>query len=303
MEYPALKDRIIILLEKIVERNNFLNNDETLSLLEIDMVMQDMRELYDVYAQIRKQLENTDGQPREAIRAEEPSRTEPPTNRVTEKEALDQKPSTAETQKETVAELVKEEIVAAEEEPPVTTKEEPVEEIKKVEEKEQPQPEKEIQQEKQEPLVEKEQQPEPATQGQTKETEVNKSSTVGEMFENDNDSQAIGEKLVSIENSLHDKISSSKEDVSIGARMQQKSISNLKDAIGVNEKFLFINELFNGNIQDYNDAIDKLNSFGDINEAFEYINGLTTRYAWDGNRSAITIEKFASLVQRRYMEN
>lgn len=302
MEYSSLKDKIILLLEKIVERNNFLNSDKQLSLLEIDILMADMRELYDVYSQIRQQVENKDGDGGELAYAEEPSRKEPPSERTTEKVAEEPKPTPAEAQKEEEAPEVEQNNPVEEDEgnaEPIM--EEPVEETE--ENNENPQPEEEKQEVKQEPVVEKEQVQEPASEVKPKEPEVNKPSTVGEKFENDSDNQAIGEMLGSIENSLHDKISGSKEDVSIGARMQQKSISSLKDAIGVNEKFLFINELFNGNIQDYNEAIDKLNNFGDINEAFEYINGLTARFAWDGNRSATTIEKFASLVQRRYMNN
>lgn len=125
---------------------------------------------------------------------------------------------------------------------------------------------------------------------------------VGEKFANEN--VALGERLsASSSNSIHERLMQMKEDKSIGARLQQKPIENLKDAIGLNEKFLFINELFNGNIQAYNEAIGQLNSFPSIHEAFEFINSLTGEFAWDGNRSADTIEKFANLVQRRYIGN
>jgi len=80
---------------------------------------------------------------------------------------------------------------------------------------------------------------------------------------NDHPSQpqvALGEKLSADDNSVHRRIAGLKEDRSIGARMQQHPISNIKEAIGVNEKFLFINELFNGNIQAYNEAIASLNN-------------------------------------------
>ncbi len=102
------------------------------------------------------------------------------------------------------------------------------------------------------------------------------------------------------DNSLHNRLSNEREDKSIGERMEQQPLSNLKEAIGVNEKFLFINELFDGNIQAYNEAISRLNSMEDSAKAFDYLNRLGIEYAWDANRSAGTIEKLAKLVQRRY---
>ncbi|TVR43158.1 MAG: hypothetical protein EA394_01930 [Bacteroidia bacterium] len=103
------------------------------------------------------------------------------------------------------------------------------------------------------------------------------------------------------DNSLHKRIASNKEDRSIGTRMQQQPIKNLKEVIGVNEKFLFINELFNGNIQEYHQAIANLNEMNDIRTAFDYLNKLGMEHSWDAGRSATTIEKLANYVQRRYM--
>lgn len=112
----------------------------------------------------------------------------------------------------------------------------------------------------------------------------------------------VGEKFSSDKSSVHERLAQIKEDVSIGTRMQHKPIANIKDAIGLNEKFLFINELFNGDLNAYNESVAELNTFPSIHEAFEYLNLLTTQFQWDGQRSAETIEKFANLVQRRYMQ-
>ena len=100
---------------------------------------------------------------------------------------------------------------------------------------------------------------------------------------------------------MHQRIASQKEDKSIGTRLQQQPIGHIKEAIGLNEKFLFINELFNGDIQAYNEAIANLNDMGDLTSAFDYLNKLTKDQGWDAGRSAETIEKLASFVQRRYM--
>ncbi|MBW6478722.1 MAG: hypothetical protein K0B37_04775 [Bacteroidales bacterium] len=111
----------------------------------------------------------------------------------------------------------------------------------------------------------------------------------------------VGEKYSSEKSSIHERLAQIKDDKSIGARMQYKPVKNIKEAIGINEKFLFINELFNGDLKAYNESIEKINDFPSIHEAFEFLNRLTFEFQWDGQRSADTIEKFANLVQRRYM--
>ncbi len=113
--------------------------------------------------------------------------------------------------------------------------------------------------------------------------------------------RTIGDLYMQEDNSLHKRISDQKEDRSIGARMQQEPISSLRDVIGVNEKFLFINELFQGDIQAYNEAIARLNEMGGVKEAFDYLNKLGMEYAWDAGRSKTTIEKLANYVQRKHM--
>ena len=116
------------------------------------------------------------------------------------------------------------------------------------------------------------------------------------------ENQTIADRYISQDdNSLHNRISSNKEDRSIGARMQQHPINSLKDVIGVNEKFLFINELFQGNIQAYNESIARLNEMETLRTAFDYLNELGAAFDWDAKRSATTIEKFANYVQRRHM--
>ncbi len=113
--------------------------------------------------------------------------------------------------------------------------------------------------------------------------------------------KTIGDQYVAADNSLNRRISADQEDKSIGARMQQKPIASIKEVIGVNEKFLFINELFHGNIQEYHDAIARLNGMQHMQEAFDFLNKLSEQYSWDANRSSATIERLANYVQRRYM--
>jgi hypothetical protein len=53
-----------------------------------------------------------------------------------------------------------------------------------------------------------------------------------------------------------------------------------KIAININDKFRFINELFDSNANEYNIAIEQINSVNTLNEMNNYLKGLTSIYNW-----------------------
>lgn len=91
------------------------------------------------------------------------------------------------------------------------------------------------------------------------------------------------------------------EDVqSVASELEKKPITDLSAAIGINEKFLFINELFGGSTEDYNDSLDHLNKCKDHAEAGTFINdNLKEKYHWDEENNAVSV--FLDLVERRYL--
>jgi hypothetical protein len=102
------------------------------------------------------------------------------------------------------------------------------------------------------------------------------------------------------EPTVADRIAKSKSDKSVADKMQHKPVRDLKDAIGINEKFLFINELFDGNLQDYSEALHKLNTADSLQSAEEFIRAeLSIRYNWtDDNHH---VKNFRDLVERRFI--
>ena len=81
-------------------------------------------------------------------------------------------------------------------------------------------------------------------------------------------------------------------------KLQHKRIADLKAAIGINEKFQFINELFDGNMKEYNVAVDQVNNFSSQSEAESYLSNLREMYKWDPE-NAIALN-FQELVERRF---
>jgi len=109
----------------------------------------------------------------------------------------------------------------------------------------------------------------------------------------------IADKFKDDKKSLNEKLSSSQTDKSIAAKLQKNPIKDLKTVIGINEKFKFINELFEGNLQKYNDGIAKLNNFSSFEEADKFLLILKEEFSWGDKNEAFY--ELADLVTRRYL--
>jgi len=90
----------------------------------------------------------------------------------------------------------------------------------------------------------------------------------------------------------------SREDTSIAARVSPQTVEDLKMAIGINDKFLFINELFKGSPTEYNEAIDNLNAASALAEADNSMNNYRDRYEWSDQSEAYN--RLKKIVQAKY---
>lgn len=89
-----------------------------------------------------------------------------------------------------------------------------------------------------------------------------------------------------------------KDEQSIADKIQKSHISNIREAIGINEKFLFINELFNGDLGRYNKILDDINELPTEKGLETYLFELKIEFQWaDDNEAYI---KFKDLLDRKF---
>ena len=97
--------------------------------------------------------------------------------------------------------------------------------------------------------------------------------------------------------SLNDQLKQQKTEVA--HLLQETPIKDLRKAIGINDKFLFVNELFNGDEAMYERSIKTINNFHVLPEAEYWINReLKVRLGWNDTRD--TVQHFYHLVRRRF---
>lgn len=100
--------------------------------------------------------------------------------------------------------------------------------------------------------------------------------------------------------SINDKFASDAPEKTLADKLSRQPIKDLKAAIGLNQKFLFMNDLFEGDNEIFHDAINKINSCNTLDEAIEHIDGnLVSAYSWDKESNSVL--NFMDLVERRFM--
>lgn len=105
-----------------------------------------------------------------------------------------------------------------------------------------------------------------------------------------NDKTAQGE-------SLNDKLKQGKTE--LVEILKETPVKDLRKAVGINDRFLFINELFRGDENMYERSIKTINSFGMYAEAEYWISReLKVKLGW--NKDELTVQYFDQLVKRRF---
>jgi hypothetical protein len=96
-----------------------------------------------------------------------------------------------------------------------------------------------------------------------------------------------------ISSQLSEKITSQTEQSGL------KPISDIKLAITLNDKLLFVKDLFNGYNLAYSEAIEILNRFNTFEEAIRFLKAnYVTKNDWESKPA--TTQKFYEILKRRY---
>lgn len=81
-------------------------------------------------------------------------------------------------------------------------------------------------------------------------------------------------------------------------RLKKMVVHDLMSAIGINEKYLFASELFDGNINRFTEEIAAINSMKDFNEVENRIIALSGELNWDPENEFV--EHFKELIYRKF---
>ncbi|WP_026998821.1 hypothetical protein [Eisenibacter elegans] len=99
---------------------------------------------------------------------------------------------------------------------------------------------------------------------------------------------------------LNDQLKSETNSPSLHEKFQQAKLAQIRAAISLNQKFLFINQLFEGDNQAFNQAIDTLDTLPTLEEAKKYLHQTCVeKYRWEIDDDVV--QEFYELVERRFV--
>jgi len=78
-------------------------------------------------------------------------------------------------------------------------------------------------------------------------------------------------------------------------KLSNRPVTSIQAAIGINDRFQYIRELFGGDSEKFLEAVKALDSMNNIHEAVEF---LRTHFKWKKNETSL---KFVNLVKRRFL--
>jgi len=109
--------------------------------------------------------------------------------------------------------------------------------------------------------------------------------------------KSTGEKKVYVLDVQPDEIDEDEEFKN--SKIIKKPIKSLKAGIGINDKFMFINDLFEGNAKLYNKNIKKLDAKENLQEALYLLGDMKDENLWDTNDSVF--HQFKVYIERRFL--
>jgi chemotaxis protein histidine kinase CheA len=127
---------------------------------------------------------------------------------------------------------------------------------------------------------------------QEKKTEPKQSAEKKEEKEN----RVLGEKLIKEKASFNEQIGKDQKTANSKRSFSSPPVTDLKKAMGINDRFFFQRELFGGSAEVMNQTLEQLNQMQGINEAQNF---LLTNFNWNPENEALL--SFMELVERRYL--
>lgn len=101
--------------------------------------------------------------------------------------------------------------------------------------------------------------------------------------------KVLGEIIAAPSESLGDRLGKQHSHADVASRLRASTITDLQHSIGINDRFLLINELFGGDAARYEQTLARLNEFTALDDAMIYIQ---ENFDWnpDGEGAAFLVE-------------
>jgi hypothetical protein len=90
--------------------------------------------------------------------------------------------------------------------------------------------------------------------------------------------------------------------IEISDKLANLPLKTLKGAVGINDKLMIVNTLFQGDMAKYNDLIDRVDKMGDFSQVRQYLQEeIIPRFLWTEEEKVDRARDFIKLINRRFL--
>jgi hypothetical protein len=127
---------------------------------------------------------------------------------------------------------------------------------------------------------------------------VEKKEELKKVPKKSSESSIFADKFIHLSNSFNEQLGNLKGEEDVSEILKTKPLTSLSEAIGVNDRFLFIREIFDGNKDAYTQAISRLDNAVSLTDAKAVI----MSYTGDNNENE-AVKQLLDLVKRKIPSN
>jgi hypothetical protein len=110
--------------------------------------------------------------------------------------------------------------------------------------------------------------------------------------------KTITDKFESEKGFVNERLSSEKNKNDLSSRLQSSPIQSIAGSIGINDKFLFIRELFNGDAEIFRSTMETLDHSPNLESALNY---LRINFTWPMEDD--TVKQLITLIKRKFISS
>lgn len=115
-----------------------------------------------------------------------------------------------------------------------------------------------------------------------------------EIDENTRKEKILAEKLENGKLFINEKLAKDSSSSDLSSKLQSKPITSIAGSMGINDKFFFIRELFNGDADKFRETCIHLDETANFKDAYNY---LDKNFEWDMNEEIV--KQLLNLVKRK----
>ncbi|WP_420580054.1 hypothetical protein [Reichenbachiella sp.] len=106
--------------------------------------------------------------------------------------------------------------------------------------------------------------------------------------ETESESDNINQQFKGDIKTLNQQYEEKEKSKTVAAVLETKSLSNLKNNININQRYMFVNDLFEGNDRDYETAMDEVEDCDSFDSSVELlVQNYAKKYTWDMNSDEV----------------